>query len=158
MIKTIFPVIGAALISASMASQAIDADGIQMTELQNESFIVAGFSEAEVDMPRANVRDPFSEPVVVSPSFRSKEGVKNPNEGEFDIQDHHYLSGVMITPKQKFCVVINPLGGSKIYKVGDTINMSVKKSNKIIIIKKIEFGYITTSSTDNKIKVGDEIY
>ena len=123
-----------------------------------ESFELAGFtenptendsftkqeSETQDSAPTENLRDPFAAP---SASGAPK---NNRREGASDSEEPYYLSGILTSEMIELCVVITPLGESKIYQPRDKITDK-------IVIKNIFSNGITTNLSNKKILIGDEI-
>jgi hypothetical protein len=112
---------------------------------------LAGFVENNTEIQNQNkekpneiLRDPFA-PQGSSPSVISNSPSKS------DADQRYFLSGVLTSEMAEFCIVITPLGESKIYRTGETIKAGMQISG-------IYDNSITTNGSKKKILIGDEIH
>ena len=122
-----------------------------LPKTDSNEFIKAGFVEKNTEIqnkneekPSGSLRDPFA-PQGSSPSRISSSSSKT------DGDQLYFLSGVLTSEMAEFCVVITPLGESKIYRTGDTIKAGMQ-------ITGIYDKSITTNGSNKKILIGDEIH
>ena len=122
-----------------------------LPKTDSNEFIKAGFVEKNTEIQNKNeekpsgiLRDPFA-PQGSSPSRISSSSSKT------DGDQLYFLSGVLTSEMAEFCVVITPLGESKIYRTGDTIKAGMQ-------ITGIYDKSITTNGSNKKILIGDEIH
>ena len=122
-----------------------------LPKTDSNEFIKAGFVEKNTEIqnkneekPSGSLRDPFA-PQGSSPSRISSSSPKS------DGDQLYFLSGVLTSEMAEFCVVITPLGESKIYRTGDTIKAGMQ-------ITGIYDKSITTNGSNKKILIGDEIH
>jgi hypothetical protein len=113
-----------------------------------EGFKLAGFVESPTDNNQESsdslsIRDPFA-----TPGQAGAPNINRSSSGEAS-ENAYYLSGVITSESAELCVIINPLGESKIYHVGD------KLKDKIMITG-INDNAILINST-KKIMIGDEV-
>ena len=119
-----------------------------------EGFKLAGFvqnptdnnqkSENQAPSEPESLRDPFSSPGQVGAPKVNK---SSSGEGS---ENSYYLSGIMTSESLELCVIITPLGESKIYHVGE------KLKDKIMITGISDNAILINNSTKN-IMIGDEI-
>ena len=119
-----------------------------------EGFKLAGFvqnptdnnqkSENQAPSEPESLRDPFSSPGQVGAPKVNK---SSSGEGS---ENSYYLSGIMTSESLELCVIITPLGESKIYHVGE------KLKDKIMITGISDNAILINNSTKH-IMIGDEI-
>ena len=95
--------------------------------------------------PTENLRDPFAAPGTSAPKVNKSGGGTGTAP-----ETQYYLSGVLTSESTELCVVITPVGESKIYHVGDNINNRLK-------ITGIYANAIMINGLSRKILIGDEI-
>jgi Tfp pilus assembly protein PilO len=95
--------------------------------------------------PAENLRDPFAAPGTSAPKVNKSGGGTGTAP-----ETQYYLSGVLTSESTELCVVITPVGESKIYHVGDNINNRLK-------ITGIYANAIMINGLSRKILIGDEI-
>jgi len=110
------------------------------------SFKNVGFVDAETDSS-SDLRDPFAEP------NNTPKALKKSSDNYDELDESYFLSGILVSDKKQFCIIISPEGDSKYYVEGDYITKNKKK----IIINKILADQIFVGKNFNSIKVGDEI-
>ena len=103
-------------------------------------------SEALEPAPAENLRDPFAAPGTRAPKIKKSKANADGSVPE----DQYYLSGVLTSESTELCVVITPVGESRIYHVGDNINNQLKVTG-------IYANAIMINSSSRKILIGDEI-
>ena len=119
-----------------------------------EGYELAGFVEKptknnqEVETqdsaPTENLRDPFATPGTSRAPKINRGGQASGSE------EPYYLSGVLTSEADELCVVITPIGESKIYHTGDKITDKIS-------ITGIFSDAIMTNLSNTKILIGDEI-
>ena len=119
-----------------------------------KAFKLAGFVENPTDNNQQSenngsanaesLRDPFASP--------GQAGAPKINRGSSNeaSENPYYLSGVIASEHLELCVIITPLGESKIYHIGE------KLTDKIIITAINDNAILINNSTE-KIMIGDEV-
>ena len=119
-----------------------------------EGYKLAGFvenpteknqeAETQGSSPTENLRDPFATPGTSRAPKINRGGQAS------DSEEPYYLSGVLTSEANELCVVITPIGESKIYHTGDKITEKIS-------ITGIFSDAIMTNLSNTKILIGDEI-
>ena len=149
-----------ALVQGQRLFEFTDVKGITSTyRTDEEGFKLAGFVENDPstlkDSKRApknkqlsdtgSLRDPFAAPGASgSPKINRGSSSMSPEE------EQYYLSGVLTSETSELCVIITPIGESKIYHVGGKVNEEVT-------ITGIYSNAIMINGSSKKILIGDEI-
>ena len=149
-----------ALVQGQRLFEFTDVKGITSTyRTDEEGFKLAGFVENDPstlkDSKKApkkkqlsdtgSLRDPFAVPGT-SGSAKINRGSSSMSSEE----EQYYLSGVLTSETSELCVIITPIGESKIYHVGGKVNEEVT-------ITGIYSNAIMINGSSKKILIGDEI-
>ena len=149
-----------ALVQGQRLFEFTDVKGITSTyRTDEEGFKLAGFVENDPstlkDSKKApkkkqlsdtgSLRDPFAVPGT-SGSAKINRGSSSMSSEE----EQYYLSGVLTSETSELCVIITPIGESKILHVGDKVNEEVT-------ITGIYSNAIMINGSSKKILIGDEI-
>ena len=102
-------------------------------------------AQESLEATNESLRDPFAAPGSANRAFKV-----NKNKGVDTSEDQYYLSGVLTYESNELCVVITPIGESKIYHVGEKINNDTT-------ITGIYANAIMINGSTKKILIGDEI-
>ena len=114
--------------------------------VENPAEIIDQEAQESLDATTESLRDPFAAPGTANRAFKA-----NKNKGSVDTsEDQYYLSGVLTSESTELCVVITPIGESKIYHVGEKINNDTT-------ITGIYANAIMINGSTKKILIGDEI-
>ena len=140
-----------ALIDGQKMFEYTDKNGKTLVYKTNEDgYRQAGFVEnpsennQDESKPKESLRDPFAAPGATSAPKINRSSSNDESENQY------YLSGVLTSEHDELCVIITPLGESKIYRIGD------KLTDKIVITS-IDANAILTNNSTNKIVIGDEV-
>ena len=128
-------------------------------KINEEKYELAGFvenptandpfsnkEETETETETESLRDPFAPPGTSSRAPKINRGV----DGTSNPEEQYYLSGVLTSETTELCVVITPMGESKIYHTGDKITEKIS-------ITGIFSNAIMINASNKKILIGDEI-
>ena len=111
----------------------------------NDPFAQKEETETETETEAQSLRDPFA-----PPGSSSSPRVNRGGDGASNPEEQYYLSGVLTSEMTELCVVITPMGESKIYHIGDKITEKISVTG-------IFSNAIMINASNKKILIGDEI-
>jgi len=119
-----------------------------------KGFKLAGFVENTIDNNQESNTQESAEPESLRDPFASPGDAKAPkinrsSSGEGS-KNQYYLSGVIASDHLELCVIITPLGESKIYHIGDKLTDKIK-------ITGINDNAILINNSTKNIVIGDEV-